>query len=243
MNNQALARKLPDIPRWVEARGVLLRGQGKVFGYRETPEPAFVVRDPATRLVSVIGLPDPEAILRAVHDGSGGNEVIAPWENRAYVAGVLPEWTMHRAIIHQLGDDRRLTPVPTSGVRLMNQDELAMQSDIPEKLQWELTIGAEHSPVAASFVDGKPVSFCYAGAVTESLWDISIDTLSAYRRRGYAARCVTFMIRYMRTRGKQPVWGALENNPASWRLAEKLGFVPVDALTLLERRNDAGTAS
>ena len=31
-----------------------------------------------------------------------------------------------------------------------------------------------YSPIAASLADGHPVSFCYAAAQTEGLWDISI---------------------------------------------------------------------
>jgi RimJ/RimL family protein N-acetyltransferase len=34
--------------------------------------------------------------------------------------------------------------------------------------------------------------------------------------------------------GKRPVWGSLEENPASWRLARKLGFVVVDEIVLFE---------
>jgi RimJ/RimL family protein N-acetyltransferase len=40
----------------------------------------------------------------------------------------------------------------------------------------------------------------------------------------------------MDTQDKQPVWQAVEENPASWRLAQKLGFVPVDELALFELR-------
>jgi hypothetical protein len=40
------------------------------------------------------------------------------------------------------------------------------------------------------------------------------------------------MIRHMARQGKQPVWAALEENPASWRLAWKLGFAVVDELAL-----------
>jgi hypothetical protein len=34
--------------------------------------------------------------------------------------------------------------------------------------------------------------------------------------------------------GQQPVWGAVEENPASWRLARKLGFAPVDEIALFD---------
>jgi hypothetical protein len=43
------------------------------------------------------------------------------------------------------------------------------------------------------------------------------------------------MIRHMSARGKGPVWQAVEENPASWRLAQKRGFVPVDELAVFAR--------
>jgi GNAT superfamily N-acetyltransferase len=67
---------------------------------------------------------------------------------------------------------------------------------------------------------------------TVSLWDISIDTLEPYRRRGHAARCASWMVDEMRRRDKEPVWAAEETNPPSMRLAARLGFVPVDELVL-----------
>jgi RimJ/RimL family protein N-acetyltransferase len=39
----------------------------------------------------------------------------------------------------------------------------------------------------------------------------------------------------MRKLGKAPVWGALESNEASMKLAEKLGFTPVDRLIVFQR--------
>jgi RimJ/RimL family protein N-acetyltransferase len=95
---------------------------------------------------------------------------------------------------------------------------------LPDDLRADLESGANHSPIAATFVDGAPVSFCYAGTMTDSLWDVAVDTLEAHRGRGYAASCVSFMIHHMRGTGREPIWGSLETNRASRRLAEKLGF-------------------
>jgi predicted GNAT family acetyltransferase len=77
------------------------------------------------------------------------------------------------------------------------------------------------------------VSFCVASDQTEGLWDVSIDTLEGHRRRGHAARCVSWMVDEMGRRGKEPVWAAEETNAPSMRLAARLGFVPVDGLVLL----------
>ncbi len=238
MNSRVLAEKLPDIPRWVESRAVLLEERGEVFGLRELPELSFAVRNPETGTVTVIGIPAPEAIRAAVHEGSGGQEVVAPREHGEYIARVVPEWTASPAIIHRFEGKRGLPPVPPGSVCLLGEAELDLLSHIPEPLRRELATGAKHSPVAAALADGKPVSFCYANGITESLWDVSIDTIAEYRGQGYATLCAAYMIRYMRDRGKQPVWGAVAQNTASLRLAAKLGFVPVDRMLLLERPDE-----
>ena len=102
-------------------------------------------------------------------------------------------------------------------------------------MKQELTDGAEGSSISAAFVDGSPVAFCYAGAVTESLWDVAVDTVRAHRRKGHAGACVAHRVRLMRGQGKEPVWQAELNNPPSWRLAEKLGFEPIDELAFFQR--------
>jgi RimJ/RimL family protein N-acetyltransferase len=239
---RSLAERLPDVPRWVEARDLLLFGGCEVFGLQETPELSFVVRDPATELVAVIGTPTPEAIQAAVQQNVHGGTVIAPLDQKALLTRALPEWNATRAILHLLGDAPQLPEIPRGAVRFLDAAALD-RLRAPEDLLQELKIGAEHSPIAAVFVEEQPVSFCYSSAVTESLWDVAIDTLPEYRRCGYAALCVTFMIRHMQAQGKQPVWAAVEENPASWRLAEKLGFVPVDELVLLQPRESAAGES
>ena len=87
--------------------------------------------------------------------------------------------------------------------------------------------------VAAAWADGLPVAFCYAVVETETLWDVSIDTVDPYRRRGLGALAARAMIAFMARRGKSPVWGALASNEPSMRLAARLGFVPHSRLVVL----------
>jgi GNAT superfamily N-acetyltransferase len=65
-------------------------------------------------------------------------------------------------------------------------------------------------------------------------WDLSIDTLEGCRGRGLARACCEFLIGHMAQHGKRPVWGALEENTPSIRLASSLGFVPVDTLAIFQ---------
>ena len=229
-----LAQRLPDLPRWVEVRALLRWGRCEIYGLEESPALACAIRDPATGLVGVVGTPSVDAIREAAERSLSREPVIAPPEQEAHVSRALPDWTRARAVLHTLPDFSRLPAPLPDAVRFLGPAEIRHPS-IPETLARELEIGADHSPVAATFVDGQPVSFAYAGSITESLFDVAIDTLPEHRRRGYAALCVSHLIRHMHERGQQPVWGATTENTASANLARKLGFVPTDELALWER--------
>ena len=226
----AIAEKLPDLPRWVEVRANLRRGECEIFGLEQEPT-SLVIREPDTGTAFVIGQPSPKAIQEAIQ--RNGCEVIAPFEQAGWLAALLPNWTPSCITLHVLKDFRRLPVAPAGQVDFLDPAELD-QFPIPADLLEELRSGAQHSRIAATFLNKQPVSFCYAGAVTESLWDVAIDTLPEYQRQGYAALCAAHLIRCLHQEGKQPVWASLEENPASWQLARKLGFEPVDALVLFE---------
>jgi len=135
-----------------------------------------------------------------------------------------------RVVHYTLPDSSRL-PSPSLGagsVALVDVAALRRHA-VPADLLAELETAASHSPIAATWFEGAPVSFCYAATMTESIWDVTVDTLEAQRGRGHALRCVTFMIHHMREGGREPAWAALETNRASRGLAEKLGFEPVPA--------------
>jgi GNAT superfamily N-acetyltransferase len=234
-SHRSIALKLPDLPRWVESRSLLLEGFGEIFGFAEKPDLSLVLRDPDARSIFVIGRPIEKEIEAAIEKNGHGNEVIAAHEQAAWLAEILPGWKRAAIIVHHLPDMHRLPEAPTgapSGAVGFLDPAVIPQLAIEDDLKQELISGAEQSSIAATFVEQEPVSFCYAGALTESLWDISIDTVPEQQRKGYAALCVSYMIRYLHGQGRHPVWQALEDNPASWRLAQKLGFMPVDELVL-----------
>ncbi len=210
---------------------MLLSGQGEILGLREEEKPSFVIRDLEDGLVYIVGWPAEGAIREAVVRSGGGGIVIAQREAIPQVNAALPGWKLTRATLHLLGDAGRLPNVPAGSVRLLGTlDSLAR---LPPQLRSELRTVTCRSPIAVGLESDRIVSFCYVAARTESLWDISIDTLEGFRRRGHAARCVAFMVRLMSEEGLQPVWGAEEWNRASLGLAASLGFSPVDEYVVL----------
>jgi RimJ/RimL family protein N-acetyltransferase len=229
-----LAVSLPDIPRWIETRAMLLFSQCEIFGLEETSQLSAVVKSDEWELISIIGYPEKRAIIEAIAMYHDEGIVLAPPESGEYVSEILPEWTISPASLH-LRDEELPLPSSDKVVRLLAPAELDDASHLPSDLKEELIDASRHSPISAAFADDCPVSFCYAGSQTEQLWDISIDTLDEHRNKGYAAAAVTYLIKYFNQQGKRPVWGAEEMNVASMRLAAKLGFVAVDRILVFHK--------
>lgn len=234
--HKQLAQSLPDIPRWVETRSMLLSGRSQIFGLNDGDRHSFVVRSAEIGLASVVGVPEKSAIRDALGLDEEIETVLASIESLDHVSEALPEWTAGPASLHLPGQDAVSLANTAKIVRLLSPDELDAVRILPDDLRDELTKSSRYSPLSAVIVDGIPVSFCYAAAQTETLWDISIDTLEEYRNQGNGAAAVTFLIDHMKKLGKKPVWGAEDSNIPSLRLAARLGFEIVDKLIVFKRQ-------
>ena len=82
--------------------------------------------------------------------------------------------------------------------------------------------------VARRSSTGSRRRFSYPCFTTESLWDVSIDTLSrSIAAAAWRHHVVRFTDRSPAPAiASEPTWGALESNTASLRLAARLGFTP-----------------
>jgi GNAT superfamily N-acetyltransferase len=240
---QRLARALPDTPRWVDTRGMLLSGRAEVFG-ADALEAGFVVRvlSGALAAVSVVGRPSELAIHQAVDGTTDMTPVIGQLDNAGYIGDALAAspapvpgqtWAPEHAIVHRLSGAAVSGPADDVPVRLLGAEEPL--DHLPAGLRFEIGHARVIAPVAVAVADGMPVSFCYPCWTTETLWDVSIDTLDGYRRRGFAAQTARFMIDLMREQGREPVWGAMQSNIASLQLAGRLGFAAVDEIVVFSQ--------
>jgi len=239
-----LLADLPDVPRWIETRAMLRSPQVQVIGGPAVAD-GVVVRlfHGAMSVVSLVGRPPAYAIAAALEGTTTMTPIIVQTDNADDVGrslddlGQPPEgraWRRERAILHSLASFPELSPLDDdASIRLLASGDAL--DHVPRGLRHELTHARAMTATAAAFVDGAPVSFCYPCFTTESLWDVSIDTLEPYRRRGLAAHVVRFMIDHLRGRRLEPIWGALESNGSSLRLAARLGFTPVDGNVVFSR--------
>ncbi len=237
-----LARTLPDTAGWVDIRGLLLSGCCELYGDAgDDREGGHAARSTRTPLAAALGRPAPATLRRALAGGGADLRLLARPEDAAAVAAALaevqPGWTATGAILHRLPPGAELvSPTelaePAGHLRLLGPEDHPLVDQLPAGLREEIALALTFTPTAAALVGNHIAAVCYAPLETETLWDVSIDTVPEHRRRGLAAHAVAFLAGVMKERGKRPVWGAEETNTASLALAAKLGFEPVDRLAV-----------
>lgn len=222
---------VPDLPLWVETRDLLLWEDSKLI--ENASKYGFVVWSPEDELGSVVGEPEAHALTQAAQDVS---ELLAFADNIDHVQSLLTEFDSELATI--FSEPVQLPLAPPHTCREINISEIAAHDHLPDDLLSELTDAAEDDAVIVAAFDGElPVAFAYVASETESLWDVSIDTIQSHRRQGYATAAVIHLMTKMRENGKSAVWGSMESNCASSSLAHRLGFVESGKLWVLSRND------
>jgi GNAT superfamily N-acetyltransferase len=240
-----LLAELPDVSRWIETRAMLRSPHVQLFAGPSFEEGVVVRRhDGAMVAVSVVGRPHTTALAAALDGITPMTPVVAQEDNALHVGQLLREigpegdgrrWSAEPMLFHTLAATPALRPLEAgASIRLLTANDVL--DHLPPGLRHEITHARLDYPTGAAFVDGRPVSFCYGCFTSETLWDVSIDTLEEYRGRGLAAHTVRFMIDRMHEDGLEPIWGALESNRTSLRLAARLGFTtPVQGNLVFSR--------
>ena len=228
---------VPDDPVWVDVRGALLCGRSLVMSGGAPG--SFAVVTPHVPLVWIVGEPAPALIVKAVEfvDGTAARPRCSPSAGQrqggrggpsrlAPRAGDPPHPSRRRGVAGRGRADRPLART-AGGV----EDVL---DHVPDALRGEMLDAVRHGAVACVWTDDRAVSFAYAPWTTERWFDISIDTLDGYRRRGFGGACARALIERHARDGRQPVWGAVASNVASRALAAYLGFLPAGSATVFE---------
>ncbi len=80
-------------------------------------------------------------------------------------------------------------------------------------------------PWMSMVVDGVAVTSCYSSRLSDRAAGARVDTLEAFRGRGYAPSVVAAWARSVRDSGRVPLYGTSWDNTASQAVARKLGLV------------------
>jgi hypothetical protein len=212
---------LPDLPRWVEAHGLSSDpatwrrslGAGGCIGDSAGPDPVIIVwGDAPVDAVVALAAEHPDHTLLLASE-------------RTDLVTALSR-TCVRAILHTVEDPADL-PDHEGAAPLPADTDLG---HLPDDLRAEIAYALTHTTVWTAWVDGLPVSFAYASSKSDRWFDIGVDTAPGARQLGLATIVASELIRAERSLGREPVWGATEDNIASLRLAARLGFRATDEL-------------
>lgn len=185
---------------------------------------AFAVVSENRKLAGVWGDPGAEAIRAVAATVAAAGTLLAYADNVAAVRKALPGWRVERAWQHVLRDESALEGVETGPAATVTRATVS-EAEIDASLREELLDAVRRGPVFAAWADGRPVAFAHAPLRTTRWYDLSVDTVPAFRRQGHATRAFAALWRQLRREGLAPVWGATEGNEASLRMAARLGFV------------------
>jgi GNAT superfamily N-acetyltransferase len=210
--------EIPDAPATLEFRSLALDPESSA--YRSGA--GLVLLDSKEQQLGAAGAIDRDDVLDLIRSRRLTCEVLADEAAYDVLRGDIP---FEPAKVFALDAAWRPGHFDRPEVLIRELESTDSIAHVPGELHDELTAARARSfRILAAFVDGAPVSFSYSASMTETLADISIDTLEAHRGRGIGMATAARLIDWVDQIGKQPVWGALATNGPSLRLAEKLGF-------------------
>ncbi len=118
-----------------------------------------------------------------------------------------------------------------AAVRLLTVADLQLLDAAPREIQGAGFGGTrallEEGIVAGAVVDGALVAIAHTSALTPHHTDIGVATLEGWRGRGFARAAAALVAQQVQATRRTPVWSTGEDNVASRRVAERLGFVEV----------------
>lgn len=229
----ALAAVLPDAPRWVETRSLLLGGAATLRVGRAGD--AGLVLDPAHLSAALVGRADQALLREVLADAPAAFELVVQMDALPGARRALSGWTVREVVVHSLRRPFPRAARPEPGVVVSAPPQARWLAGLPADVR-EDAAGA--AALAVRVQDGAVVAVCAAGDVTETLWDVGIDTLEGHRRQGHAGACFRALAAEMARAGRQPVWCAFADYVPSMALAGTLGFWPVDRIAVLSAPAD-----
>ena len=115
--------------------------------------------------------------------------------------------------------------LPPAAVTRMTRSDLRLLRLMPWDLDETAREFERYEPFMAVIEDGAAVSLCHSARLTDQAAEAGVETLKAYRGRGYATTVVAGWAYAIRATGRIPLYRTSWDNLASQAVARRLGLV------------------
>ena len=120
-----------------------------------------------------------------------------------------------------------ITRLHHEATRLLTPDDLELVEAAPVEVRGSTREMLEEGVVAGTIVKGDLVAIAFTSARSARHADAAVNTLERWRGCGFATAAASLLARRLQEVGQIPVWSTEEDNRASLRVAQKLGFAPI----------------
>ncbi len=210
---QRLLAQIPDAPENFHPRAILLLSATQVLGN----EQAFAAIDHGMKVVVVRGAIQASLFESLLPRDARGWSVLAQEPNPDFAPR---GWRWQRALFLTKEEATSRGDRAPGGHELLTEAELRA---LPTDLREDLSPRFARNQIYVSRENGLPVAFSSVTLRTESFFDVGVDTLEPFRRRGHARHAARLVLA-AEPRARRAHWGALESNLASLATAASLGF-------------------
>ncbi|HEU5289709.1 MAG TPA: GNAT family N-acetyltransferase [Cyclobacteriaceae bacterium] len=102
-----------------------------------------------------------------------------------------------------------------------------MEGSVVPEAFWNSPTDFRSAGVAFSlYVEGKLAATSFSSFLAPGKLELGIETIAEFRNKGLAEKVCAAMIDYCIERKTEPIWACRLENTGSYKLAQKLGFVP-----------------
>jgi GNAT superfamily N-acetyltransferase len=219
-----------DIPENIHVRHFITNRQSDIYLSGSISNPRAIVVRPKTANSELFAYIEPIEIYEMVVQLSGWNSILVDTEISHKLGGLLAKnnnVSYLRELYFVLNNPIVYKPIqishhwfePSDRQLLKNAytDFHALGMNNPESiLDYGIGVGI--------ILKEKIVAIAFSIHMTEKYADIGIFTLPTHQNLGYSTALATLLIDKLQRKNITPVWSTDEKNPASLKIARKLGF-------------------
>jgi predicted GNAT family acetyltransferase len=228
-----LAEALGDTPETAIAVHLLRRGLCCAFIGDEPSEAVIVQNEANPGDVYAFGV-SPDAIQELLGSATGWRRVSAPGPVARLLGPAIERQAgltvnYEATVYHTLKSP--VVGYRDTAVRRLSVQDAHLLEAAPQHLQvgafGDIRALVVDGIVACAIVDGEIVTIAHTSAVTDRHADIGVMTLEPWRGRAFATAAASLVAAEAQRAGLVPVWTTKDDDFASIRIAEKLGFAEV----------------